>query len=108
MPAIILNWLIMLYSKSTQCPHTIHAKLQGSWLICSQLLFVLEYRLTPSGNDAEEPTSQSSYVQVPHYSHPTSSKGCASLLVHALPQFSKVEDAENDVSNAWGCMLWTV
>lgn len=57
-------------------------------------------RLTPSGNDAEEPTSQSSYVQVPHYSHPTSSKGCASLLVHALPQFSKVEDAENDVSNA--------
>ncbi|XP_072118757.1 frizzled-6-like [Mobula birostris] len=57
-------------------------------------------RLTPSGNFAEESTLQSSYTLVPHYSCPTSSKGCASLVVHALPEFSKVEDPGNDDSNA--------
>ncbi|XP_059827312.1 frizzled-6-like isoform X2 [Hypanus sabinus] len=57
-------------------------------------------RLTPSGNFAEESTLQSSYTLVPHYPCPTSSKGCASLVVHALPEFSKVEDPGNDDANA--------
>uniref|UniRef100_UPI00398F7B00 LOW QUALITY PROTEIN: frizzled-6-like n=1 Tax=Pristiophorus japonicus TaxID=55135 RepID=UPI00398F7B00 len=57
-------------------------------------------RLTPRDDYAEERTVQSSAVLVPHYPRSSSSKGSASLLVHALPDLSKVEDPMTDDPNA--------